>query len=103
MQRTVCRVPKRAHVQRGNNANSNVFKILPLTTFRTIDLGGGKISDPLFSIFCAEARVFFDVFSAPKYVQVTSSSVMIERLAGAQLPVFHDSFASLVAGGCESV
>ena len=38
--------------------NFNVSKILPLTTFRTIDLGGKKNSDPLFSIFCREARVF---------------------------------------------
>jgi hypothetical protein len=41
-----------------NRHNSNVSKILPLTTFRTIDLGGRKISGPLFSIFWAETRVF---------------------------------------------
>ena len=39
--------------------NSNVSKILPLTTFRTIDLGGGKIPGRLFSRFCAESRVFY--------------------------------------------
>jgi hypothetical protein len=49
--------------------NSNVSKILPLTTLRTIDLGGRRISGPLFSGFCAELRDFFDVFSAPKSVQ----------------------------------
>jgi hypothetical protein len=49
--------------------NSNVSKILPLTTLRTIDLRGKKISGPLFSIFCAKMRVFFEVFSAPEYVQ----------------------------------
>ncbi len=38
--------------------NFNVSKILPLTTFRTIDLGGKKNSDPLFSRFCRETRVF---------------------------------------------
>ena len=53
-----------------NQDNSNVSKILPLTTFRTIDLGGRKISGPLFSIFWAETRVFFEVFSAPVYVRV---------------------------------
>jgi hypothetical protein len=49
--------------------NSNVSKILPVTTLRTIDLAGRKISDRLFSIFCAELRVFFEVFYAPEYVQ----------------------------------
>jgi hypothetical protein len=38
--------------------NSHVVNILPLTTLRTIDLGGKKNSDPLFSIFCAEQSVF---------------------------------------------
>jgi hypothetical protein len=41
-----------------NNDNSNVPKILPLTTFITIDLGGNIFPDRLFSIFCAETRVF---------------------------------------------
>jgi hypothetical protein len=53
----------------GIGHNSNVFKILPLTTLRTIDLGGRKISGRLFSIFCGEMRVFFEVFSAPEFVQ----------------------------------
>jgi hypothetical protein len=35
----------------GYQSNSNVSKILPVTTFRTIDLGGRKISGPLFSRF----------------------------------------------------
>jgi hypothetical protein len=35
----------------GRNDNSNVSNILPLTTFRTIDLEGNKNSSPLFSIF----------------------------------------------------
>jgi hypothetical protein len=54
---------------RSDHDNSNVSKILPLTTLRTIDLEGKKISGPLFSIFCAKMRVFFEVFSAPEYVQ----------------------------------
>jgi len=49
--------------------NPNVSKILPLTTFRTIDLGGGKISGRLFSRFCAEMRVFFEMNCAPEFVQ----------------------------------
>src|SRR5579863_4728270 len=49
--------------------NFNVSKILPLTTLRTIDLAGGKISGPLFSRFCAKMRVFFEVFSALQCVQ----------------------------------
>jgi hypothetical protein len=53
----------------GYHTNSHVSKILPLTTFKTIDLGGRKISGRLFSGFCAESSVFFDVFSAPEYVQ----------------------------------
>jgi hypothetical protein len=42
---------------------------LPLTTLRTIDLGGKKKTGPLSSIFWPEMRVFFEVNSAPKYVQ----------------------------------
>ena len=38
--------------------NSNVSKILPLTTLRTIDLAGRKIPGCLFSRFCAVSRVF---------------------------------------------
>jgi hypothetical protein len=38
--------------------NSNVSKILPLSTFRTIDLGGRKISGSLLSIFCGVSSVF---------------------------------------------
>jgi len=34
-----------------SHRNSNVSKILPVTTLRTIDLAGKKISDPLFSRF----------------------------------------------------
>ena len=48
--------------------NFHVFNILPVTTLRTIDLGGKKNSGPLFSRFCAEMRVFFEVNSAPEYV-----------------------------------
>jgi hypothetical protein len=40
--------------------NSNVSKILPVTTLRTIDLAGRKIPDCLFSRFCAVSRVFFE-------------------------------------------
>jgi hypothetical protein len=52
----------------GHRDNSHVSKILPVTTFRTIDLGGKKNSSPLFSRFCAEMRFFFEVNSAPEYV-----------------------------------
>jgi hypothetical protein len=45
--------------------NYNVSNILPVTTLRTIDLGGKKKSDLLFSRFCAELSVFFAGFSAP--------------------------------------
>ena len=58
-------------VARNAARNSNVSKILPLTTLRTIDLGGRKISGPLFSRFCAKTRVFFEVFYAPEVVQVS--------------------------------
>jgi hypothetical protein len=49
----------------GEHANFNVSNILPLTTFRTIDLAGGKISGRLFSGFCVETRVFFQAVAAP--------------------------------------
>jgi hypothetical protein len=52
----------------GHRDNSHVSKILPITTLRTIDLGDKKNSNPLFSRFCAEMRVFFEVKSAPEYV-----------------------------------
>jgi hypothetical protein len=39
--------------------NSNVVNILPVTTLRTIDLGGKKISGPLFSRFCTKTECFF--------------------------------------------
>jgi len=42
----------------GHPANSNVSKILSLTTLRTIDLAGNKNPGPLFSRFCAKMRVF---------------------------------------------
>jgi len=58
--------------------NSNVSKILPVTTFRTIDLGGRKFVDPFFSIFCVELRVFFEVFFAPEYVQARIPGALIE-------------------------
>jgi hypothetical protein len=41
-----------------NRYNSNVWNILPVTTFRTIDLAGKKNSDRLFSRFCAERAIF---------------------------------------------
>ena len=53
--------------------NSHVVNILPLTTLRTIDLGGKKNSDPLFSRFCAEQSVFFEGNSAPEFVQLNFS------------------------------
>jgi hypothetical protein len=44
-----------------NRRNSHVLKILPVTTFRTIDLEGKKNSSLLFSRFCEELGVFFRV------------------------------------------
>jgi hypothetical protein len=54
--------------------NSNVSKILPLTTLRTIDLGGKKNPGSLFSRFCGKMRVFFEVNIAPKYVQIAAGA-----------------------------
>jgi len=44
----------------GKPNNSSVLNILPVTTFRTIDLEGKEISDPSFSRFCAKESVFFE-------------------------------------------
>jgi hypothetical protein len=44
----------------GHDDNPNVLKILPVTTLRTIDLQGKKISGPLFSIFCVDREFFFN-------------------------------------------
>ena len=60
--------------------NSNVSKILPVTTLRTIDLGGKKNSDPLFSRFCAKTESFFGLFSAPKSVHPIGARRMEYRL-----------------------
>jgi hypothetical protein len=77
-----------------NRYNSNVWNILPLTTFRTIDLAGKKNSDPLFSRFCAETRVFFELNYAPKYVQIASSASQAReallRLDGRGRPPLHE-------------
>ncbi len=40
--------------------NSHVFYILPVTTLRTIDLGGKKNPNPLFSGLWADLRAFFE-------------------------------------------
>jgi len=61
----ISKVPEMEPEAAGKLRNSNVSKILPLTTFRTIDLGGGKISGRLFSRFCAKMRVFFELNCAP--------------------------------------
>jgi hypothetical protein len=53
----------------GEHRNSNVLKILPVTTLRTIDLEGKKNSDRLFSRFCGKLSVFFEGILAPKLVQ----------------------------------
>src|ERR1700733_6922162 len=63
------RVPKTERWAAARGRNSNVSKILPLTTLRTIDLGGRKLAGPLFSIFCAKTACFFEGNSAPEYVQ----------------------------------
>jgi hypothetical protein len=93
--------PREGEGYSGNRVNSNVSKILPLTTFRTIDLGDKKISGRLFSRFCAEARVFFEVFIAQEYVQL--AEVHSRHQTTTQTPALHDSFASFVAGGFEFV
>jgi hypothetical protein len=62
-------VPKTKRQAAGEHHNSNVFKILPVTTLRTIDLGGKKNSDPLFSRFCGKLSVFFEGILAPQKVQ----------------------------------
>src|SRR6202167_4250284 len=59
--------------------NSHVSKILPLTTLRTIDLGGKKISGCLFSRFCAEMSDFFQGNSAPEYVQSIETAKLTRR------------------------
>jgi hypothetical protein len=70
---TICRRSSETEPQAlGKRANSNVLHILPLTPFRTIDLGGKRIFGPLFSGFCAKMRVCFGVDSAPEYVQKKS-------------------------------
>jgi len=48
--------------------NSNVLNILPVTTLRTIDLGGKENSDPLLSRFCEELSGFSKGNSAPERV-----------------------------------
>jgi hypothetical protein len=64
--------------------NSNVSKILPVTTFRTIDLGGKKNSSPLFSRFCEEQRVFFDTpfgrYSGCRSIQSTTALAWLKNL-----------------------
>ncbi len=60
--------------------NPNVSNILPLTTFRTIDLAGRKNPDRLFSRFWAELRVFFEVNAAPEYVQTRVTTRPFARL-----------------------
>ena len=47
----------------GEHYNCNVLNILPVTTFRTIDLEGQKNSGSLFSRFCVEVSVFFSGIS----------------------------------------
>ena len=61
-------VPKTEAQAVRHHDNYHVLNILPVTTLRTIDLGGKKNTGPLFSRFCAEMRVFFEVNSAPEYV-----------------------------------
>jgi hypothetical protein len=43
------------------HVKSSVSNILPLTPFKTIDLGDEENSSPLFSVFCEKTRVFFEV------------------------------------------
>jgi hypothetical protein len=61
--------------QAGGQDNSNVSKIVPLTTFGTIDLGGKKISGLLFSRFCAEIEIFFQQNPALRIVQSVAWSI----------------------------
>src|ERR1700685_3839972 len=66
--------------------NSHVSNILPLTTFRTIDLGGKKNFDPLVSIFWEKTRVFFELNSAPEYVQKNENQENQAQGLGADTP-----------------
>ena len=58
----------------GHHHNSNVMNILPVTTLRTIDLGGIKNSGSLFSIFCVKIERFFQRNYAPEYVHQPRSA-----------------------------
>jgi hypothetical protein len=49
-----------------NHDNSNVSNILPLTTFRNIDLGGNRNRGRLFSRFYEETKIFFEADAAPE-------------------------------------
>src|ERR1700685_187857 len=78
--RTWCAVGLRCVIKTADKPrNSNVSKILPLTTFRTIDLGGRKNSGHLFSIFCGKTRVFLEVNPAPECVHRKSGTGCARR------------------------
>jgi hypothetical protein len=75
-------VPKPNRAAEAKDRNSNLSNILPVTTFKTIDLEGKKISGPLFSRFCAESSVFFEVFSAPKCVHENQNRTFVYGYTG---------------------
>ena len=62
--------------------NSNVSKILPLTTLRTIDLGGKKNSGPLFSRSCRKMRVFLRQVLHQNLCSFFSSRIVVDARAG---------------------
>jgi hypothetical protein len=69
----------------GHHHNSHVMNILPITTLRTIDLGGIKNYGSLFSIFCAKIERFFQRNYAPEYVHATFSAAMKQIRLGSHV------------------
>jgi hypothetical protein len=77
-------VPLRNYRHSECRDNFHVLNIVPLTTLRTIDLGGKKNSGPLFSRFCPEQRVFFEGDSAPECVHPKRDfAVTVKRISAA--------------------
>jgi len=65
-----------------HHCNFHVLNILPVTTFRTIDLEGKKNSGPLFSRFCGEESSFFCTYKCD--VSARSSLGGASRLSAGQ-------------------
>ena len=68
-----------------HHCNFHVLNILPVTTFRTIDLEGKKSSGPLFSRFCAKESSFFCTYKRDGQRKVEPRPhVQIEHGAGSR-------------------